>query len=425
MGGFKLKNNMKLGVICAAAQASGGTNHTWNEWYRRSKTRGVMDSTVGAQHAKNWRQDVMLMRRMGIETCRLGVEWATVEPQEGVFNERELERLKEEILLMCGLGIIPMLTLHHFTNPLWFEAAGGWQDPDNIRYFIRYAEKVVGRVGHLVNEYITINEPNLYAYHGFYAGDWPPGKKSINSALSVMNVMAAAHIRCYKLIHNLRRNLGFSNTRVSCSVHMRAFKPKRGNPIENSLCQTAERLFQKRLIEAINTGKFPSSVKNHTGVRSGQYCDFHALSYNARSTLVGLKPVNGGGFRDDLGSEIYPDGIIRCAWDMMDVCSLPVYIAENGVCDKTDAFRARYIYDHLEALCRSELPVKRYYYRSFLDGFEWLAGYNARFGLVRTNFTSMERMVKNSGQFYSQIISDRGVSEESFKKYVAGQEYHR
>lgn len=428
MGSFKLNNSMKLGVVCASPQAGAGKcRNTWNDWYAQGKMRSILDPSVGGGHRKHWRQDIMLMRRMGIETCRISAEWALIEPAEGEFSEKELDRLKEEILLMSGLGIRPLLTLHYFTNPSWFEEKGGWEKADNIRFFLSYAEKLVSRLGHLVNEYITINEPNTFAYHGYYTGDWPPGKKSLSAAMQVVSVMASAHIRCYKLIHSVRRSLGFTDTKAGCSVQMRVFEPKYShNPIQSNACALAEKLFQSRLIEAVNTGKFVSPLKNVLGLRFGQYCDFHALSYGSRSTLSGLKQVHRGGeFKDDLENEIYPDGIIRCAWKMMDICRLPIYITESGVCDRSDGFRAKYIYDQLEALCRSELPVKRYYYRSFLDGLEWPHGYGARFGLVHTNFTTMERSIKDSGKFYSRIIEERGVSEELFGEFVAELSYHR
>ncbi len=106
---------------------------------------------------------------------------------------------------MRGLGIRPLITLHNFANPMWFEEKGGWEELGNIRFFLEYVEKLIYALGHLVSEYITFEEPNLYALNGYFLGIWPPGKKSINAAAQVMSVMTAAHMRCYRLIHDLRR----------------------------------------------------------------------------------------------------------------------------------------------------------------------------------------------------------------------------
>jgi beta-glucosidase len=428
MGSLELNRNMTLGVACVPSQADGGRiSSTWNSWFEDGRMSHGNDPATGAGHWERWREDIMLMRRLGIQTCRIGVEWARVQPQNGVFDEAALSHLKEEILLLRGLGIQPLLTLHQFNDPVWFAEMGGWEEPDNIRLYLLYVEKVVRTVGHLVSEYITIFEPNTYAVKGWYLGTWPPGVRSMTRAAKVMSVMAAAHIRAYKLIHTLRRGLGFTDTRVSCALQMRVFEPKnRRNPIHASYCSMAERFFQTDLAEAVNTGKFTKPLKNYTRVRAGHYCDFHAMSYCTRSTVSARKDgVRTDGDKSDTGLEIYSPGIVQCGWKLMDIARLPIYITDNGVCDRKDVFRARFIYEHLEALCRSELPVKRYYHRSFLDGFEWTNGYAARYGLVRTEFPTMERAVKRSGDFYSQLIRHHGVTEELYEEFVAPQNYHK
>jgi beta-glucosidase len=109
---------------------------------------------------------------------------------------------------------------------------------------------------------------------------------------------------------------------------------------------------------------------------------------------------------------------------MLAFASRPIYITENGVCDNQDTFRARYIAEHLEALCAAELPVLRYYYHSFLDGFEWQSGTTARFGLVQTE-PEGRRTVKPSGAFYAELIRSGGVTADMHARLIAGQEYHR
>jgi beta-glucosidase len=128
-------------------------------------------------------------------------------------------------------------------------------------------------------------------------------------------------------------------------------------------------------------------------------------------------------FVDDLGWEIYPDGIAEACRKLHDITPLPIYITENGTCDNTDTFRSRYIYEHLKVLCGSGLPVQRYYHWCFCDNFEWLEGESARFGLVHIDYATQKRTVKESGRFYSEMIAQRGVSEALYDRYCR-QDYH-
>ncbi|MGN1002934.1 MAG: glycoside hydrolase family 1 protein [Oscillospiraceae bacterium] len=427
MNEFKLKNNMLLGVASSATQVDGGDlRHTWNDWHEKGRIKDGSDPAVATDHWNRWREDVLLMHRMGIQTYRLSIEWARVEPAEGCFDEEAIRHIKEEILLLIGLGIKPLVTLHHFTNPLWFEEKGGWENYENIRYFLIYVEKMVKSIGHLVNEYLTLNEPNIYAVNGYFFGTWPPGKKSMSTALNVMSNLATAHIKAYRLIHDVRRGMGFKDSRVSFANHLRVFEPKnRLNPAHVTSAALAERTFQTRLTEAMLTGEFKKPLKNVGRVRHGAYCDFHAVDYYTRSTITGLADgVREDCCKNDLGWEIYPEGIVRCCRKLMEIAPLPIYITENGTCDLNDSFRSRFIYDHLKALCQSGLPVKRYYHWSFNDSFEWAEGSFARFGLVHTNYETLERTVKRSGEFYSAIIKNHGVTQEMYDEFVAGQEYH-
>jgi beta-glucosidase len=102
---------------------------------------------------------------------------------------------------------------------------------------------------------------------------------------------------------------------------------------------------------------------------------------------------------------------------------LPVYVTENGTCDNRDAFRCRYLCDHLKTLCESDLPVERYYHWCFTDNFEWCEGESARFGLVHVDYATQARTVKQSGRFVSDVIAAGGVTEELYARYVQPQRY--
>ena len=240
-----------------------------------------------------------------------------------------------------------------------------------------------------------------------------------------MSVMAAAHIRSYELIHRVRKDMGFDDTMVSFANHVRVFSPLNpNNPLHRFFAAFNERLFQGSLSSAMYKGEFPWPLKNFWGIKPGRYCDFIGINYYTRSTVKGL----GDGVRpdvplNDLGWEIYPQGIVELAEKLYSLCPLPIYITENGTCDNDDSFRSRYIYDHLKALCTSGLPFERYYHWCFCDNFEWLEGEAARFGVVKVDFDTQERSIKDSGRFLSEIATAGGVDGEMYDCYVRDKVY--
>jgi beta-glucosidase len=400
------KVDMKLGVASAATQIEGGAlDHSWMDWYKKGYIRDGASPSRANDHFNRWREDIGLMKQMGLECYRLGLEWARLEPREGHFDDEAFAYYRTLILELIAADIEPLLTLHHFTNPMWFENKGAFARAENIHVFLRFVREVVSRLGDIVSEYITINEPNVYAVNGYVFGEWPPGKKSIFLGLRVMRNMVRCHIAAYKLIHELRGGKSCTDTKVSFAHHVRVFDPKNPkNPLHKIFAYINEYNFQNRLWRGC-----------------GKFCDFIAINYYTRSTVVcklgevALQNVP----KNDLGWEIYPHGIVRCAKVLYKSVKKPIYITENGTCDNADAFRARYIYDHIKELCESSLPVERYYHWCFTDNFEWLEGEAPRFGLVHIDYDTQKRTIKQSGAFYSEIIENGGITEEMYDKYIS------
>ena len=171
-------------------------------------------------------------------------------------------------------------------------------------------------------------------------------------------------------------------------------------------------------------GKFRFPLKNFGNLPKGEYTDFIGLNYYTRSTVSGIGDgVRENSPRNDLDWEIYPEGITECAQKLYDVLPRPIWVTENGTCDNSDSFRCRYLFEHIKKISESELPFERYYHWCFCDNLEWIEGNSAKFGLVSIDPETRERKIKKSGEFYSEIIKNGGVSAEMYEKYVAGQEY--
>ena len=142
---FPLKPNLLLGTTLVPAQVSGGVGSVWNDWAAAGRIRDGSDPAAAADHFARWREDVMLLRSLGIQTCRLGADWARIEPEEGSFDEEATAQFKEELMLMIGMGIRPLIVLHQCSDPAWFAKKGGWEKYDNVRCFLIFAEHITPR----------------------------------------------------------------------------------------------------------------------------------------------------------------------------------------------------------------------------------------------------------------------------------------
>ena len=425
---FSLKKDLTLGAATAATQIEGGDeNNNWARFAREGKVYDKTTPTRACDHYNRFREDIDLMAEMGIEIYRFGIEWSRIEPAEGAFDPEALAHYREEIEYMTAKGIRPMLTLHHFTNPLWFEDMGGFMGKRSVDIFMRFAERVIDALGDLVEDYITINEPNVYATNSLFWGNWPPEKKSLSALVKCFSNMTACHIKAYEMIHRKRREMGKDTTRVSFANHLRVFEPKdKDNPWHKFCARASEWLFQGAITKAMMTGKCTFPVMKREGITPGRYYDFIGINYYSRSTVTGFADgVREGSDVNDLGWEIYHEGLIELAKRLDGEYHAPVYVTENGTCDNTDSFRPLFVYDQLKLISETENPIERYYHWSFMDNFEWREGESARFGLVRVDYETQTRTVNNSGKLYADIIKNRGVTDEAYEKYVKPCAYHK
>lgn len=425
---IKFKNQLSLGVASAATQIEGGNcAHNWNDWYAKGNIKDHSNPARATDHYHRWKEDANLLVSMKILYYRMGIEWARICPKEGEVEETALAHYKEELQYLKEQGITVLLTIHHFTNPMWFEEKGAFSQKENIRYFLDFVKLIVEAFGDLVAEYITINEPNVYATNSYYFGEWPPGERSFSKAMSVMSNMAICHCKAYQMIHSIRKEMGYQDTKVSFANHLRVFDAKNPtNPWHCICAKLLDRFFQKAITEAIFTGNCKWPLKKAKEIAKGEYVDFIAINYYTRSTVSGFGDgVKQEESKNDLGWEIYPQGLIRCADDMYKLLKRPIYITENGTCDNEDVFRSKYIYEHIKVICESDLPITRYYHWCFCDNFEWIEGERARFGIVHVNYETQERTIKKSGRFYTRMIEECGITEELYQKYVEPLQYHK
>lgn len=413
-----------LGTATAAVQIEGGDRG--NQWHEFAQQAGrIKDGshpTPATDHWLRWREDTALMSALGLQVHRLGLEWSRIEPEPGRVDEVVVQRYREELTELRRLGITPLVTLHHFSHPTWFEARGGWLGDDAVTGFLAHVERVVTLFGDLVEEWVTINEPNVYATGGFLFGQFPPGRTGAWSQIRrVLHTMARAHCRAYRLIHELQ-----PQAKVGIAHHLRVFEPlDRRNPVHRVLARSSAYLFQEAITDAMLGGRFPRVLgPQPQDVVPGTHYDFLGVNYYSRTAVSRLddgvfddRPVN------DLGWEIYPQGLAEVARWLHDRYPGPIWVTESGTADRADAFRSRFIADHLAVMVQSGLPFERYYHWCFVDNWEWAEGHTARFGIVELDLETMERRVRPSGRFLAAAIAAGGVTEELQDRYVAPTTY--
>ena len=239
--------------------------------------------------------------------------------------------------------------------------------------------------------------------------------------------MTACHVKAYEMIHRKRREMGKEVTRVSFANHLRVFSPEDEDRAWHRFsAKASEWLFQTAITRAMMTGKCSFPVMKRGGIKPGKYYDFIGINYYSRSTVSGLSDgVRADCHINDLGWEIYHEGLIELANKLYEEYEAPVFVTENGTCDNNDAFRPLFVYDQLKLISETDNHIERYYHWSFLDNFEWREGESARFGLVRVDYETQARTVNDSGKLYAEIIRDKGVTDEAYDLYVKGREYHK
>ena len=397
-------------------------NNRANDWWAWEQAGRLKEpSGKACDHVHRFRQDFDIISSLGHNAYRFSLEWSRFEPEEGRWNEEAFKFYDEIFQELAKRKIEPIVTLHHFTNPEWFAQKGGWVQNDTIRYFSRYVRKVIQRYGKYVRFWITINEPLVYLYHGFYAGVWPPGIQSFKDSMRVFRHQVMAHAEAYRVIHQYYKEELHKNVWVSFAMHMSHFTPCRSNSVMDQWAVFIRNWFANELfLNAVTSGFlfFPGIFCEFLPMK---HClDFIGLNYYTRdfvrfSALSGINFVgmvcDKGHHRDQIqelnsmGWEVYAEGLYRVLKQLRKY-HLPIMITENGIATNDDQQRARFIENHLGSVERARAegsPVTGYFYWSLLDNFEWAHGFDPRFGIVHVNFETQERKIRESAQVLGRL----------------------
>ena len=400
---FQFPKNFYWGSATSNYQVEGGNHNDWSEWEKENAERLAKETEKKFGHLQNWseikkeaqnpqnyisgracdhynryEEDFDIAKSLEHSAHRFSIEWSRIEPEEGKFNEREIEHYRKVIKALRGRGIEPFITLWHWPIPIWLRDKGGWENKKVIDYFSRYAEKIVSSLKDDVKFWITINEPEIYANNSYLKGVWPPQEKSLFSYLRVVKNLIKVHRKVYRIIKTINPNsqLGIA---------------------KNNIYFEGWQLF---LINWWWNFYFLNQIKN--------YQDFIGLNYYFHRRFL----KNKNEIISDLGWEIYPEGIYYVLKDLKRY-NKPIYITENGVADAKDKKREKFIKEHLRYVYKAiqeGVDVRGYFYWSLLDNFEWDKGFWPRFGLVEVDYKTGERKIRPSAYEYAEIIKENALN---------------
>lgn len=423
MSVLKFPDGFLFGAATSSHQVEGGNHNDWTEWELGNAERLTRESASKFSYLKNWpeiraqaenpanyisgkacdhyhrfREDFNVAKQLGHNAHRFSIEWSRIEPEEGKFNEAEIEHYRKVIRALRERGMEPFVTLWHWTNPLWIRDQNGWENPKTVADYERYVRRIVEALDG-VRFWMPLNEPSSYIGSSYVVGMLPPQVRSMWRANRVFRNLMAAHRRAYRIVHDISPDV-----LVGSGSYLTHNEPYRNYPWNRVLARFVSHFRNWRFLDAMQ------DTQDFIGL---QYYHHDALNFKLGKGRWGpIETRNKNEQVNDLDWEIYPEGIYRLIKEITRRYRKPIYITENGTADADDDHRGRFIQKHLAWAGRAiqeGADVRGYFHWSLLDNFEWDKGFWPRFGLVSVDHQTLERKIRPSAWEYKKIIEANSI----------------
>lgn len=432
-GIYSFPDDFLWGTASAAHQVEGNSNDSWTHWenlqngkiYKNQKAGLACDWWGG-----RWEEDFDRMAALGHTTHRLSIAWSRVQPDADSIDEAAVRQYRAMLQGLVERGIRPMVSLHHFTNPMWLENEGGWLVDSVVERFQRWTEIAVEHFSDYVDLWCTFNEPLVYAAQGYFVGFFYPGKRGVRNFYRVAERLLRAHAASYHTIKDMQ-----PDSEVGLAKHIVVFESIRPHLINRPIVRFVRQAFNLSYLDALATGELRLPFRKAVFIPdlAGTY-DYCGLNYYQRyrggislttpqTFFLTQQQAPDAPPAPPQWGEIYPQGlfeVIQLVWSKL---RKPIFITETGTPAEDDAIRRWFIAKAVHATWRAvnfNIPVKGIYYWTLTDNFEWIAGYDPafHFGLYALDFDTQERTLRRSGELFRQISQENGLSSETVQAYT-------
>ncbi|MFI8997492.1 GH1 family beta-glucosidase [Streptomyces sp. NPDC053542] len=427
------------GTATAAYQIEGAVaedGRTPSIWDTFSHTPGKVDNgdtgDVACDHYHRWREDIALMRRLGVDAYRFSVAWPRVVPGgDGPVNKAGLDfydRLTDGLL---DAGITPYPTLYHWDLPQALQDRGGWPARETAEHFAAYAAVVAERLGDRVQHWTTLNEPLCSAWIGHLEGRMAPGLTDLTAAVRASFHLHLGHGLAVRAIR-----AAVPGARVGIVNNLTHCEPASERTADHAAARRSDGHTNRWWLDPLHGRGYPQDMIDLYGTeppaRAGDLetiaapLDWLGLNYYFRNVVAddpagpvpyARQTAVPGARRTAMGWEVHAEGLVKTLRRMTeDYGARCLYVTENGSAypdtvgpdgQVHDPERVRYLEEHLAACARAVsegVPLAGYFAWSLLDNFEWAYGYDKRFGLVHVDYATQRRTVKTSGRRYASLV---------------------
>ena len=397
------------GTATSSYQVEGNNSNTdWWEWEKAGKTKEK--SGVACDYYKRFKTDHNFLTELNCNAYRLSFEWARIEPKEGEFSFESIQNYREILQDLKNRNIKTVVTFWHWTSPIWFQKNYGFHKKLSIEIFSKYVKKITEEMGDLIDIFVIFNEPMVPLGQGFLSGDFPPGFKNPFKFIKALDHIAASYKETYKIIHKIKPDAQVGITYLYNWYEAQGL---------GFLLKAINRMAKWYRIDLLG-----NKIKGYQDYIGIDYYRLGKIKFNWRNIKIDSKNQTYFGFtieedKNNLMKWIaYPEGIYKVLTEAKKKHNLPIYITENGVPTDTgldDEARIIFIQEHLkfahQAIAEG-VDVRGYFHWSLLDNFEWLYGYQPRFGLIEIDYKTLERKPRKSFYQYAKICQENAVEIE-------------
>lgn len=400
------------GTATAAHQVEGG-NVGCDFWPLEMADNSVFAEPSGdaCDHYHLYERDIALLKQLGFGAYRFSIEWARIQPEEKFFSRGALDHYRRVLGSCLEHGIVPIVTFHHFTSPLWFTRDGGWAEASSVDRFARYCERSARALGDLIAYACTINEANLPMMITRYS-----------------ELARGRPFRMSRRVGEVAKSLGADPARFApflfsdanktspnfIAAHRKAVVAIKGTgakaPVGITLA--TQDLHAEPGGEAL-TAKLDRDI-NGQFLEAMRGDDFVGVQTYSRTRIGanGPLPVPQGAEVTQMGYEFYPEGLEATIRNAARVSGCPILVTENGIGTEDDTRRIAYTERALQGVLRclaDGIDVRGYIHWSMLDNYEWTQGYRPKFGLIAVDRATQLRTAKPSAHWLGEIAKRNGL----------------